>query len=115
MKDVERRDILRAGISYALAEDKLGLERFREKFSPVMAQGPDRQAFDIVTSPVPTSKPEFLDIVRSIAAVDTLGQFVRDMRAVFGQRDISTAGDRRSSTGASDAARPFADGFAGYR
>ena len=48
-----------------------------------MSQGPDRQAFEIVTSPFATSKPEFQEIVRSIAAVDTLEQFVRDMRARF--------------------------------
>jgi tetratricopeptide (TPR) repeat protein len=83
LTDVERRDILRAGISFAIAEDTIGVERFREKYAPIMAQGSDRQAFDIVTSPLASSKPQFQEIVRSIAAVDTLDQFVRDMRARF--------------------------------
>jgi tetratricopeptide (TPR) repeat protein len=83
LNDVERRDILRAGMSYAIADDTLGLERFREKFAPVMAQGPEREAFDIVTAPFSASKPEFAEIVKSIAAVDTLMQFVRDMRARY--------------------------------
>jgi hypothetical protein len=83
LSDVERRDILRAAICYALAEDNLGLERFRENFSPVMSQGSDRQAFEIATAPFAASKPEFLSVVRAIAAVDTLEQFVRDLRARF--------------------------------
>jgi hypothetical protein len=83
LSDVERRDLLRAGISYAIAEDKLGLDRFREKFAPFMNQSPDREAFAIVTEPFSASKPEFLEIVKAIAAVDTLQQFVRDMRARF--------------------------------
>ena len=83
LSDVERRDILRAAICYAIAEDKLGLERFREKFAPVMSQGSDQQAFEIATTPFAASKPEFLPIVRSIAAIDTLEQFVRDLRARY--------------------------------
>jgi tetratricopeptide (TPR) repeat protein len=83
LSDVERRDILRAAISYALAEDNLGLERFRDKFSPVMSQGPERQAFEIATTPFAASKPEFLPVARAIAAVDTLEQFVRDLRTRF--------------------------------
>jgi hypothetical protein len=83
LNDVERRDILRAGISFAIAEDTLGLQRFREKYLPIMTQGPDRQAFDVVTAPFSASKAEFIAIARSIAAVDTLDQFVRDMRARY--------------------------------
>jgi hypothetical protein len=83
LSDVERRDILRAAICYALAEDTLGLERFREKFTPVMSQGPDRQAFEIASAPFAASKPEFLPVVRAIAAIDTLEQFVRDLRTRF--------------------------------
>jgi tetratricopeptide (TPR) repeat protein len=83
LSDVERRDILRAAISYALADDTLGLQRFREKFGPMMAQGADRKAFEMATSPVSNSRPEFQEVVKSIAAVDTLEQFIRDMRARF--------------------------------
>ncbi|MGZ5864315.1 MAG: tetratricopeptide repeat protein [Xanthobacteraceae bacterium] len=83
LTDVERRDILRAGISYALAEDTIGLDRFREKFGPMMAQGAEQKAFAMVTTPLSVSKPEFQEVVKSIAAVDTLQQFVRDMRTRF--------------------------------
>ena len=84
LNDVERRDILRAGISFAIAEDTLGLERFREKFLPIMTQGPDRQAFEVATAPFSASKAGISSRLRArIAAVDTLDQFVRDMRARY--------------------------------
>ena len=50
--DAERPDILRAAIGFALAEDAIGLERFREKYAGKMGEGPDRRAFEVVTAPV---------------------------------------------------------------
>jgi hypothetical protein len=88
LNDVERRDILRAGISYAIAADTVGLDRFREKYFPIMTQGPDRHAFDVVTAPFSAAKSEFIEIARSIAAVDTLEQFVRDMRNRFPENAV---------------------------
>ncbi len=76
----ERQDILRAGIGYALGEDAMGLQRFREKYAAKMADGPDRRAFDVVTAPIGTSGAEFRDIARRIASLDTLDAFLRDMR-----------------------------------
>ncbi len=55
LSDVERQDILRAEIGYALAEDKLGLGRFRDKYAAKMAATPDARAFDIVSAPLGTS------------------------------------------------------------
>ena len=42
LSDVERADILRAAIGYALGEDTLGLGRFREKYAAKMAEGAGR-------------------------------------------------------------------------
>jgi hypothetical protein len=81
LNDVERRDILRAAVGYNLGDDKIGLGRFKEKFAPGMMQSPDRHAFEVVTSPMAASMDEFNAIARSIAAVDTLGQFLRDIRS----------------------------------
>ncbi len=81
LNEVERREILRAAVGYSLAEDKLGLERFREKFAPSMLQSADRQNFQVVTAPIDPTRPEFKQIVQAIATIDTLEQFVRDMRA----------------------------------
>jgi hypothetical protein len=51
LEDKERLDILRAAVGYALGDDILGLNRFREKFAAKMGDGPDRRAFDILTTP----------------------------------------------------------------
>ena len=60
----ERADMLRAAIGYALAEDAIGLDRFRTKYAPKMADGPDRRAFEVVTAPFNANAPEFGDIAQ---------------------------------------------------
>jgi tetratricopeptide (TPR) repeat protein len=83
LNEVERADILRAAIGYALGEDALGLSRFREKYAAKMAQTPDAHAFEIVSAPLGTSGGEFRDIARAAAAIDTLEGFLRDMQARY--------------------------------
>ncbi len=86
LNDVERADILRAAIGYALAGDTLGLQRFREKYAAKMADGPDGRAFDVVSAPAvssPEADAEFRTVVKEIAAVDTLDGFLREMRARY--------------------------------
>ena len=83
LSDTERADIMRAAIGYALGEDAIGLARFRERYLSRMGDGPDRRAFEVVTAPVGASGTEFSEIARSIAAVDTLEAFLRDLRARY--------------------------------
>jgi tetratricopeptide (TPR) repeat protein len=83
LNDVERADVLRAAIGYALGEDTIGLNRFREKFAAKMAEGPDRRVFEVVSSPLATSGADFADIARAAAAVDTLESFLRDLQARY--------------------------------
>ena len=89
LNDVERADILRAEIGYALAEDKIGLGRFREKYAPKMANTPDAHAFDVVSAPLGASSDEFRDIAHAAASVDTLDGFLRDMNTRFPPSDSS--------------------------
>ena len=83
LTEPERADVMRAAIGYALGEDMIGLDRFRTKYAPKMAEGPDRRAFEVVTAPFNTNAPEFVDIARVVAATDTLEAFLRDIRARF--------------------------------
>jgi hypothetical protein len=83
LNDVERTDILRAAIGYALGEDMLGLGRFREKYAAKMAQTPDAKAFETASAPLGTSGKEFRDIAHAAASVDTLEGFLRDMQARY--------------------------------
>src|SRR5205823_13109535 len=48
LADHERADVLRAAVGYALADDTIGLDRWRSKYAAKMADGPDRRAFDVV-------------------------------------------------------------------
>jgi tetratricopeptide (TPR) repeat protein len=83
LNDAERADIMRAAIGYALAEDRLGAQRFREKYAAKMAESADRRTFDVVTSRLGSSAAEFQQIAKTIAATDTLEAFLRDMRARY--------------------------------
>ena len=83
LSDVERTDILRAAIGYALGDDALGLGRFREKYAAKMAQTPDARAFEVVSAPIGTAGTEFREIARAAASVDTLEAFLRDMQARY--------------------------------
>ena len=83
LSEVERPDILRAGIAFAMAEDQLGIDRLREKYGAKMAEGPLRRAFEIVTTPFAVNGAEFRDIAKQAAAGDTLEQFLRDVRARY--------------------------------
>jgi hypothetical protein len=79
----ERVDILRAAIGYALADERLSLQRLREKYTVKMAEGPDTRAFAVVSSPIGTSGAEFQDIARRLGMVDTLTGFLNDIRARY--------------------------------
>ena len=83
LNDIERSDILRAELGYALGEDTLGLGRFREKYAAKMAGTPDAHAFEVVSAPLGTSGTEFAAIAHAAAAVDTLDGFLRDMQAHY--------------------------------
>lgn len=83
----ERADILRAGIAYALAEEPLGLSRFRDKYIAKMSDGPDRRAFEVVTSPAGAGSAEFRTVAAGSAATKTLDAFLREMRARYPERD----------------------------
>jgi hypothetical protein len=81
--DAERADILRAAIGYALSEDSIGLSRLREKYTPKMIEAPDRRAFEIATAPFGANANEFREVSKMVATSDTLGTFLREMRAGY--------------------------------
>jgi len=80
LSQAERVDILRAAIGYALGDELIGFKRFRDKYAAKMAHTPDRHAFEVVTAPVGTSGVEFKNVARTVAGVDTLDEFLSEMR-----------------------------------
>ncbi len=109
LTDLERADVLRGALGYALGEETIGLDRFRQKYLPRMAEGPERRAFDIVTAPFAPSAPEFAEIAKAIAAVDTLDTFLRDIKA----RVADPAPVSSIPAGAPAVAPPLVTGSAG--
>jgi tetratricopeptide (TPR) repeat protein len=79
----EKSDVIRAVVGYALAEDAIGLARFREKYAPLMSGDTDRAAFETASKPASVSSAGFADIARLAAKVDTLDGFLREMKVRF--------------------------------
>ena len=83
LTDTEKSDVIRAVIGYALANDALGLSRFREKYGPKMATEADRHAFDIASKPGSSDTAGLERIAKMAASIDTLDGFLREMRKRF--------------------------------
>jgi tetratricopeptide (TPR) repeat protein len=83
LNPVEKSDVIRAVVGYALAEDAIGLARFREKYAPLMSGEADRIAFDIASKPTTGNSSDFAAIAKMAAGVDTLDGFIREMKARF--------------------------------
>jgi tetratricopeptide (TPR) repeat protein len=83
LNPVEKGDVIRAAVGYALADDAIGLARFREKYAPLMSAAADRAVFDTASRPTGSSTADFAQIARMAASVDTLDGFLRDMRTRF--------------------------------
>ena len=83
LTDAERIDILRAGIAYSLADDKLGNARLRDKYAAKMAEGPDRRAFEAVTGGLGPKSAEFREVARVVGSGDTLTAFLRDLKTRY--------------------------------
>ena len=79
----EKSDIIRAAVGYALAEDTIGLTRFREKYLPLMSADADRAAFEIASKPVGSNSADFAAIAKMAASVDTLEGFLREMKTRY--------------------------------
>jgi tetratricopeptide (TPR) repeat protein len=83
LNTVEKGDVIRALVGYALAQDVIGLARFREKYAPLMSGDDDRAAFETASQPADANSAEFAPIAKMAASVDTLDGFLREMRARF--------------------------------
>ena len=83
LSPAEKGDVIRAVVGYALAEDAIGLARFREKYVPLMNGDADRAAFDTASKPAGANSAEFAEIAKMAAKVDTLDGFLREMKTRF--------------------------------
>ena len=105
LNDIERADILRASIGYALGEETIGLARLREKYGAKFSDGPDRRAFEIVSAPIGTSGADFQTVAKKVASVDTLDAFLRDLRTRYPESSAISPGGAPAAEPAPDKAK----------
>jgi hypothetical protein len=99
LSPVARTELVKAAAAYGLAGDKVGLARLRARYADAMAKAPEWPVFDYVTSTIDaTSSPEFAQVVRSIAATDSLDAFLKSYKATYASA-AAVAPDKASVTG----------------
>jgi tetratricopeptide (TPR) repeat protein len=78
--DIERADVMRAGVSYVMASENLSLDRLRSKFAPKMALGADARTFAFITGADRTRASDIREMARATANADTLSEFLKAYR-----------------------------------
>ncbi|MFC6775189.1 hypothetical protein [Methylobacterium gregans] len=80
LDEAARADVIRAGIAYDLADERLGLERLKAKFAGLMAESADARSFALITGTDPTRQPGFREIAQRASKAETLGAFLAEYR-----------------------------------
>lgn len=80
LSDQEQMQVLKAGIAFSIAGDRLSLDRLRTKYARKMGESANGAAFEAVTGPVLAKGDSFNEVVKSIAAVGTMDAFLADYR-----------------------------------
>jgi tetratricopeptide (TPR) repeat protein len=93
LSPAEKSDVVRAVVGYALAEDSIGLARFRDKYAPLMSGEADKIAFDTASQPKAANSGDFAAIAKMAAGVDTMDGFLREMKARFPDGTARPAAD----------------------
>lgn len=80
--DGARADVMRAAISYVMANEGLALDRLRSKFATKMAQSSDARTFAFVTGANRSKAADIREMARAAAAAgaDTLSDFMQAYR-----------------------------------
>jgi tetratricopeptide (TPR) repeat protein len=104
LSEKERLDVLRAAISYGLADEVLSLDRLRSKFAAKLSDSSDSATFSFLTLPTSSRTRQFRDIARTVASADTLAEFLDEYRKRY--PEASTVARRKREAPAGDAAKP---------
>ena len=80
LTDPERADVMRAGVSYVMANEALSLDRLRSKFAPKMARSADARTFAFVTGANRSRAADIREMARATANADTVSEFLKAYR-----------------------------------
>ncbi|MEO8756481.1 MAG: hypothetical protein ABI398_01835 [Devosia sp.] len=79
-----RLNIVKAAVGLVLANDTLGLNRLRSKFSDRLAQSPEWSMFDYITRPdVSVAGVEFKAAAKAVAGADSITGFLTAYRQIY--------------------------------
>jgi len=78
LSDMERGQLLRATVSYSLANDEPSLARVRERFAAKMKGTSDANLFQVLSADIDQHGVAFRDAAARIASLDTLEAFMKD-------------------------------------
>lgn len=86
-----RGDVVRAAVAYGLADERIGLDRLRQKFSAKMTDSPDAKTFELLLLPGAVQTREFRALASGLSRTDSLRDMLNEWR---GQPDapLSEAG-----------------------
>jgi hypothetical protein len=91
LTDKARGDVLRAAVGFALAGDQPAIDRLRTRYTTLMADTPEAVAFSVLTGRIEARSQEFRNVVRELAATDTLSRFIQEYRERFSPETTSGA------------------------
>ncbi len=81
LDEVERHDVLRAGLAYALVGETLSLTRLKEKYGPRFQAGPEKEALDQIGA---NPNPRMVSAAsKALANVDSLAVFLKLYQAKY--------------------------------
>ncbi len=109
LDETARADVIRAGIAYDLAEERMGLERLKAKFSDAMAESADARTFALITGANPTRQPGFREVAQRASKAETLAAFLAEYR----KRYPDTAAPERGRPAAGEGAQSRVEAPAG--
>ena len=79
--DEDRGDVLRAAVAYVMGDERLALDRLRQKFSPKMLDSPAAKTFALLLRPGIGLTREFRNLVQDVSRADSLREFLTHWQA----------------------------------
>lgn len=108
--DNHRFNVMRAGISFALANDRIGLERLRRKYISKMSASPDSVKFDVVTKVGDQNVVAFNNLAAEIAEIETLSTFVKNFQERYGETSSNPLQEAPDTPGGNTTSSAGSDG-----
>lgn len=95
LDDMERADVLRAGIAFTLGNETIGLTRLRDRYAAKMPESAERTAFGVMTAAGNDPK-KMTDVSKVLSTVDSLRLFLKLYQARFPDKPLPETAEAKS-------------------